>query len=290
MRWHGTDADGSGTMKTEICILDLPTGRVDTVFRTDRLIEAPNWGPDDTLIVNGDGRLYRLPLNDPGLLPIDTGILDRLNNDHGPSPDGKLLAFSDKTETGMACIYVMPADGGPPLRVTPKIPSYFHGWSPDGARLAYTAKRGGVFEVCTCALDGSDERQLSHSFDHCDGPDYSHDGAWIWFNGEADGAVDLWRVPAAGGSAERMTRDDAVNWFPHPSPDGAHVLYLAFPPGTSGHPRDCEVALRLMPADGGTPETITRLFGGQGSVNVPCWAPDGARFAFARYARPDGSF
>lgn len=115
MRWHGTDADGSGTMKTEICILDLPTGRVDTVFRTDRLIEAPNWGPDDTLIVNGDGRLYRLPLNDPGLLPIDTGILDRLNNDHGPSPDGKLLAFSDKTETGMACIYVMPADGGPPL-------------------------------------------------------------------------------------------------------------------------------------------------------------------------------
>ena len=38
-----------------------------------------------------------------------------------------------------------------------------------------------------------------------------------------------------------------------------------------------------MPASGGKPETLVKLFGGQGSINVPCWAPDARRFAYVRY-------
>jgi hypothetical protein len=80
-----------------------------------------------------------------------------------------------------------------------------------------------------------------------------------------------------------MTDDALVNWFPHPSPNGAHVLYLAYPAGTQGHPADLDVTLRLMPAGGGLTSDLCQLHGGQGTINVPCWAPDSQRFAFVRY-------
>jgi Tol biopolymer transport system component len=277
-------------MTTEICTYDLATGEIATVLRSDRLLEAPNWAQDDTLLVNGDGRLYRLPLTRPRLQEVDTGGLHQLNNDHGLSPDGREIVFSDKTETGESCIYRVPVGGGRPVRVTRNVPSYWHGWAPDGATLAYVGRRDGSYDIYTAAPDGSGETRLTFGFDHCDGPDYTPDGEWLWFNGEKDGAVDLWRIPATGGTPERMTEDDHVNWFPHPSPDGRHVLYVAFPPGTRYHPRDREVSLRLMPAKGGAARALLTLYGGQGTINVPCWAPDGRRFAFARYARPDGSF
>ena len=275
-------------MKSYLRIHDLATDTSRTVLVTDTHIEAPNWAPDDqSLLVNGGGALCKVPLSAPDLIPLDTGHLHNLNNDHGISPDGRTLALSDKTETGESRIYVMPIGGGMPRLVTERGHSYWHGWSPDGETLAYAARRDDSFQIHVIPVGGGDERQLTHGFDHCDGPDYTADGRWIWFNGEKDGAVDLWRVAAAGGDPERMTEDSAVNWFPHPSPDGSHVLYLAYPPGTRGHPANLDVDLRLLPATGGVPRTVAQVFGGQGTINVPCWAPDGRAFAYVEYARPD---
>lgn len=271
--------------RSELCIYNLASGAVRSLLRSDRLIEAPNWTPDGAcLIVNGDGRLYRVPLAAPELAEINTGFARSLNNDHGISPDGETLVISDKTETGQSVIYTLPIAGGTPRRVTQIGSSYWHGWSPDGATLAYVARRGGAFQVYTCPVEGGAEKQMTDGFEHCDGPDYSSDGKWLWFNGEFDGQVDLWRIPAVGGAPERMTDDDAVNWFPHPAPKGGAVLYLAYPPGTKGHPRDLEVSLRLLDEAGGATRTLVELFGGQGSINVPCWSPDGGQFAFVRYA------
>ena len=267
-------------MRCRLAIHDLATGGAETVLVSDRLIEAPNWHPDGYLIVNCDGRLWRVPLDRPDLRPIDTGHATACNNDHGLSPDGRTLAISDRSRTDGSCIYTVPVGGGTPVRVTEGVPSYWHGWSPDGARLAYVARRDGAFDIHTIAVDGGAETRLTRGFDHTDGPDYTPDGAWIWFNGQRDGSMDLWRVPAGGGAPERMTRGDSVDWFPHPSPDGAHVLYLAYPPGTEGHPRERPVELRLMPAEGGAGRSLRAVFGGQGTINVPCWAPDSARFAF----------
>lgn len=274
-------------MTSELAIFDLESGDARTVLRTDRLIEAPNWTPDgNALIVNGDGRLYRVALGrEPELIEIDTGFARRLNNDHGLSPDGRTLVISDATEEGESCIYTLPFDGGVPKRITAKVPSYWHGWSPDGTTLAYTARRGAGFDIHTCPAEGGAETRLTEGFDHCDGPDYTPDGHWIWFNGERGGRVQLWRMRPDGTNLEQMTDDERVNWFPHPSPDGEHVLYLAYEAGTEGHPQNREVELRLMPASGGTPRLLLALFGGQGTINVPCWAPDSSRFAFVRYGR-----
>jgi Tol biopolymer transport system component len=275
-------------MASHLSIYTLATGAVTEVLSTDRMIEAPNWTPDGgSLIVNGDGLLWSVDLAAPGLTQIPTGKLSKLNNDHGISPDGTRLAISDGTADGKSAIYTLPFGGGEPTRITPEVPSYWHGWSPDGTTLAFVGQRNGsVYDVYTMPSGGGAERKLTEGFAHTDGPDYTPDGKWIWFNGQRDSGMQLWRIPTAGGAPEQMTDDERWNWFPHPSPDGKHVLYVAFEPGTTGHPRDREVELRLLPAGGGTPRVLHPMFGGQGTINVPCWAPDAARFAFVHYDRP----
>ena len=272
-------------MTSEIAVFDLTTDAVSILLRTDAHIEAPNWHPGgDYLIVNGGGRLFRVLLENPALVPIDTGFAIKCNNDHGVSPDGQTLVISDGTEDGARVIYTVPVEGGTPVRVTANPMSYWHGWSPDGGALTYTAKRGDTFQIHTIAVDGGDELKITDGFDHCDGPDYTPDGEWIWFNGERSGAVDLWRIRPDGSDLEQMTADTSVNWFPHPSPDGRHIVYLAYEPGTKGHPANRNVELRLMPATGGAARVLTAFNGGQGTINVPSWAPDSKRFAFVRYA------
>ena len=273
-------------IRTELVLHTVETGVEDIIFTTDVRIEAPNWSPCGTfLIVNGGGLIYRLDLNDPtGLRHVDTGSVQSCNNDHGLSPDGRQLVICDSPGRGTSLIYILPVEGGTPKQITPLAPSYWHGWSPDGARLTYTARRDGIFHICTCNVDGSDEQVLTEGPGHRDGPDYTPDGNWIWFNSDHHGAgADLWRMRPDGSELQQMTDDAFVNWFPHPCPHGDRILYLAYPEGTLGHPADLDVGLRLLPAEGGPAREITRFRGGQGTINVPCWSPDGARFAYARY-------
>lgn len=273
-------------MFSRLEIHDLASGENRLVLETGMHVEAPNWSRDGGhLVVNGGGRLYRVDLSGAAeLQQIDTGLAKACNNDHGLSPDGRWLAISDNGGDGQSCIFILPAAGGEPRRVTPLTPSWWHGWSPDGARLAYAALRNGVFHIADCLLDGSDERLLTGGDGaHYDGPDYGPDGS-LWFNSDRGGAMQLWRMQPDGAQAVAMTRDDRVNWFPHPSPDGRSVLYLSYEPGVKGHPANREVELRLLDLTSGSITTLVSLHGGQGSINVPCWSPDGSQFAFMRYA------
>jgi len=277
-------------MASSLEIYEMQAGRSRVIHETADLIEAPNWSPDGGfLIFNGNGLLFRLDL-EQGAEPrrIDTGFAVNCNNDHGISPDGRMLAISDKTETGDSCIYTLPIEGGAPRRVTEMVPSWWHGWSPDGKRLTYTAKRDGVFGIYTIAVEGGVEMRLIDGGGHYDGPDYSPDGEWVWFNSDRGGTMQIWCVRVDGSEPRQMTDDDRVNWFPHPSPDGKRVLYLSYEQGVQGHPRDHDVELRMMDTDGGNHSTLVQLFGGQGSINVPCWAPDSSAFAYVRYSRTSG--
>ncbi|MCF3972313.1 TolB family protein [Paracoccus salsus] len=263
--------------RSSLEVFDIATGGIRVVLRSPRLIEAPNWHPEGWFLVNAEGRLWRA---DPsGLTPIDTGGLARCNNDHGVLPDGR-IAFSCHDESG-AGIYLLEADG--PRELALARPSWWHG--AHGRRIAYAcARRDRVVRIAVLDLDRGTEQVLTPQPGHHDGPDFSACGRFVWFNSDATGHAQLWRVGVDGGDAAPVFRDANVNWFPHPSPDGNHVVYLAYPPGTEGHPRDRDVSLWLMAPDGSRRRRIVDLFGGQGSLNVPCWSPDGQAFAFMRYA------
>ncbi|CAN7360298.1 hypothetical protein LJR235_002045 [Pararhizobium sp. LjRoot235] len=271
-------------MRSSVEICTLETGESRVVWQTEQLVEAPNWSPDgQSLVINGDGLLYRLPLSGGEPALIDTGFARTCNNDHGISPDGKTIVISDKTEFGASTIYTLAATGGLPRQVTQNRPSYWHGWSPDGTTLAYCGIRDQVFDIYTIPIEGGDETRLTFGEGRNDGPDYSHDGKWIYFNSSRTGRMQIWRVRPDGSEVRRITDSEFGDWFPHPSPDGKHLLVLSYDGDVFDHPRDLDVRLRLMDPDGGNARVLFELFGGQGTINVPNWSPDGRAFAFVRY-------
>ncbi len=256
-----------------------------SVYHTNDVIEAPNWTRDGAaLYFNGGGRIYRLALAgnaSPEL--IDSGFAVKCNNDHGLSPDGTQLVISDQSKDGQSRIYTLPATGGTPREITSNGPSYWHGWSPDGTTLAYCAKRDGKFGIFTIPARGGMEKRLSTTDGLDDGPDYSADGAWIYFNSDRTGKMQIWRMRSDGSAMEQVTSDEFNNWFPHPSPDGKSIVFLSYAPDVKGHPPDKDVMLRLVPVGGGEVIVLAKLFGGQGTINVPSWSPDSLKVAYVRY-------
>ncbi|WIJ26492.1 TolB family protein [Devosia sp. RR2S18] len=279
--------------RSELTVIDLQ-GNKEVLLTVNAAIEAPNWSPDGKwLVFNAGGCIYRMPTDaSAGPEQIDAGRLIDLNNDHVISPDGSTIYVS--SDDGH--IYAVPFSGGAPRRVSNEHSTpfhyYLHGISPDGRTLSYVAveKKGPErrVNVFTIPSAGGPDLQLTHMSVPNDGPEYSPDGRWIYFNSELaasqPGHAQIFRMHSGDGSGlEQLTFDACVNWFPHVSPDGQHVVFLSYPAGTIGHPADKEVKLRLMTPDGDDQRELVSFFGGQGTINVNSWAPDSARLAYVAY-------
>jgi len=287
--------------RSKISIYDFATKSVKVIYTADETWEAPNWTVDGRyLLVNSGGSLYKLAVDAEGAKPekLDVGDDVRCNNDHGYTRDGQLLAFSASSRTAPGSeVYIVSADGKDRRQVTNVPPSYFHGWSPDGKWLAVVAQRNNNFDLFRIPVTGGAEQQLTSDPAYDDGPDYSPDGKWIYFNSNraAGNNWDIWRMPADGAGpgdakAERVTSDELEDWFPHPSPNGKILLFLTFPKGTENHNGKMDIQLRMIPMPGkkvgsAKPETVLQLFGGQGTINVNSWSPDSKRFAFVSYEK-----
>ena len=276
--------DSFSTLET----VDIDTGARTVLKEFDFVVEAPNWTRDGRrLIYNSRGCMYEYELSTGKIAKIDTGFAVDCNNDHVLSPDNTRLAISHfANEDATSRIYLLPLTGGTPVRVTEKGPSYLHGWSPDGRRLAYCAERDGQYDVYTISVDGGPETRLTHTPGLDDGPEYSPDGEHIWFNSMRSGLMQIWRMGVDGQHQTHVVKEEANCWFPHPSPDGQWVTYVAYgkddvAPGD--HPPNKNVELRLVPASGGVSRTIAKLFGGQGTMNVNSWSPDSRSVAFVSY-------
>lgn len=270
-------------------IFDLKTNKRTILKEFPYLIEAPDWTPDGKwLVFNSEGLIYKMPASGGEPQLIDTGFANRCNNDHLISPDGKLLAVSHRSlPEGRPTIFVLNAEGGTPIQLTPSLPSYLHGWSPDGKALTYCANRNGEMDVYTINLDGTNETRLTTTEGLNDGPEYSPDGKYIWFNSMQTGLMQIWRMKTDGSEQTQITFDEDRNsWFPHISPDGKNVVYVAYRKGDlepHEHLRYKNVEIRIIPIDGGESKTLIELFGGQGTFNVNSWSPDSKQFAFVSF-------
>ena len=274
------------TIGGTIELLDVDSGQRTAVFRSDRPIQAPNWTKDGRfLIYNVDGLLYRFELATGKSSKIDTGAATANNNDHVLSFDGKRLGISHHSpeDSDESIISTLPAKGGKPQRVTSKAPSYLHGWSPDGRFLVYTGGRDGKYDVYKIPVRGGDEIRLTDAPSLDDGPEYTPDGRLIYFNSARTGDMRIWRMAPDGSGQEPVTSGEFHDWFPHISPDGKRIVFLSFGKDVAAedHPFYKQVYLRMMPSDRSSgPKVIAYVYGGQGTINVPSWSPDGRRIAF----------
>ena len=292
--------------RSKITIYDMRDKSTKTIYQADQIFEAPNWSPDGKyLLTNSGGRLFRIPVDGTGNAtpePVNIDPSLRLNTAHAPSPDGKMIAFSASSPSSrQSQVYLCNADGSNAHVMVTTTPSYFHGWSPDGKYLAYVYQHpaaNGVpsnYDIFRIPAAGGESEQLDSNPGYDDGPDYSPDGKWIYFNSDRVGGWDIWRIPAGGAGpgdlkAERVTSDDLEDWFPHPSPDSKWLLFLSFAKGTATHNDKLPgTQLRMMPMPGAhlakSPkiQVVTTFFGGQGTINVNSWSPDSRRFAYVIY-------
>jgi Tol biopolymer transport system component len=145
------------------------------------------------------------------------------------SPDGTQIAFRSSREDGG--LFVMGATGESARRLTTF--GWNPAWSPDGKKLVFASEPISLdpfdrptksalwtVEVATgelVRLAGGDAVQ----------PSWSPSGHRIAYWGlmEGGGQRDLYTIPAAGGEAEAVTRDEAVDWSPVWSPDGKHLYF-----------------------------------------------------------------
>jgi Tol biopolymer transport system component len=266
-------------------VMDVATGKRKIVYTATDSLQAPNWTKDGkALIYNRNGRLYRFDLAKKAPELIDTGFAISNNNDHVLSFDGKMLAISHHTKDdgNASIVYTVPVSGGAPRRVTAKGPSYLHGWSPDGKYLVYTGQRDGELDIYKISVAGGAETRLTNAKGLDDGPEFTPDGRYIYFNSTRSGMMQIWRMKPDGSDQEQATNDEYNNWFPHISPDGRWIVFLSFlkDVAPSDHPFYKHVYIRLMPVETMKAKVIGYVYGGQGTINVPSWSPDGKRIAF----------
>ena len=193
--------------RSSITVYDLATRRTTVLYQADEVIEAPNWSRDGKfLLVNTGGSLYRLPVNGSS----DTK-LEKINLGEG----------------GYRC-------------------NNDHDFSRDGKMLAFSASSPSSrqSQVYVAQADGSGVKLLTPA-----APSYFHgwspDGQWLAFVGQRGGKFELYRVPADGGSEQRLTSAGGYDDGPEYTPDGKWIYFNSN--------RNGAWDVWRMPADGAGP-------------------------------------
>lgn len=250
-------------------------------------MQSADWAPDGkSILLWEDGRIERIPYLDPDgggpPQPIDMEGLVGCSGNFGLSPDGKVLAVScSRLPDGAHQVYLLPAaGGGPPRQLTRGVTaSFFHAWSPDGKTVAFTRGSASHADIFTIPATGGPETRLTSDTVN-DGPVYSPDGQYIYFDSSRSGTTQIWRMRSDGSQSEQITDDESLNSSPHISPDGVTLAFLSQPPRHGGGYRPA--VLKVMRFDDGLIQRVVGLRGDRGSFSMQPWG-NPRRFAFITY-------
>ncbi|AXE19051.1 transporter [Runella rosea] len=285
-----SQAPVAGKIKSNVEVMDVRSGKRQVILTAGYLLESPNWSRDGKyFIINSKGLLEKISLKGESLGVVDTEFANRCNNAHGISYDGKSIFFSyNDVRAGIndnSRIFKVPIEGGTPLLLTEKAPSFWHSVSRSGKNILYSAQRNGEWDIYKLPTAGGEEIRLTSTTGLDEGPEYAHDSKFIYFNSNRTGRMQLFRMKPDGTDQERLTDDEFDNWFAHPSPDGKWLVYMSYLEDQKGkHPLGKEVKLRLLNLKTKQVKDLTDTFvGGQGTLNVPCWSPDGKKIIFVTY-------
>jgi len=158
-----------------------------------------------------------------------------------------------------------------------------------GSRLEILDIVDGSRKVLREAPEGSELAPAENTRVRRDGPGYSPDHKYIYYNANVTGTMQIWRMHPDGSGKEQLTFDEYHNWFPQISPDGKWLAFISYPIDIdpNAHPLYKEVTLRLLPlTTPGAPRVIAYLYGGQGTLNTGCWSPDSRHLYFVSNSEP----
>ncbi len=257
-------------------------GHTTQVTRAAGLEVDPALSPDGQNIAYAAGpttamQIYVRQVSGGRPVPLTT---DTTDNFRWPrwSPDGSQIAYQSNDG-----IYVVPALGGAPRRITRLGPSKLRfssgsgspiagfDWSPDGSRIAWTLGFNGE-GVTVMTLSSGDTLRLPAPNGPFS-PAWSPDGRRIavaagnslfifgaGYFGNV-GASAIWVVPLDGTSATRVTADSSLNVSPEWSPDGRELFWVSDRDGS----RDIyQQSLNAGGAAVGTPRRLTTGTDAQG--------------------------
>ncbi len=140
-----------------------------------------------------------------------------------------------------------------------RYPDYHQG------RVAFTY----LADIWTADENGQNVQRLTVNDARDAWPRFSPDGKWVAFSSDRNGNLDVFIIPAAGGSAKQLTfhsaDDNVLGW----TPDGRSVLF------SSNRGEDFPVKLYTVSVDGGMARPAGVDFGLWGS-----YSPDGKKIAY----------
>ena len=173
---------------------------------------------------------------------LDTGVIRHPRF----SPDGRRIAAEKMDpEDGNFDLWVYEVGREGSLRLTRTAdPDVSPAWSPDGRRVAFSSKRGSVFDVYAKTVDGTDdERVLLTAPGDKLVEDWSPDGRFLT---AALLRTGLWLLPLGAEGQPRLIRrgEGSDNWQSSFSPDGRWLAYMST---ESGQP---EVYVEPFPGTG----------------------------------------
>ena len=212
----------------DLFLADAHTGRVlrrllstarDAHMDSLRFIDsAGSWSPDSTKLAvvtyeRGDNYLGIVDVNGHAVHIRVPGV-DAINT-VAWSPDGHTIALSGQA-TGVTDLFTYDLDTKQVRQLTnDKWADLQPAWSPDGKTIAFVTDRGGsIMEqlhfnqmgVATIDVASGSIKVLplfanSKEFN----PQYSPDGAWIYFLSNPEGIPDIYRYSVADGTVQRIT-------------------------------------------------------------------------------------
>jgi TolB protein len=193
------------------------------------------------------------------------------------SPDGRKLAYVS-FENKQAEIFVQTLRSGARQKVSSRpgvngAPS----WSPDSRRLALTLSRGeGNLDLFVLDMASQMLTRLTDQRSIDTESAWAPDGGTIFFTSDRAGGPQIYRVPADGGSAQRVSFEGSYNARPRVSPDGKRLAVVTNDRGN--------YRIALIDLERGFTQVLT-----DGRLDEsPSFAPNGETLIYATRERGRG--
>ena len=139
--------------------------------------------------------------------------------------------------------------------------------SPDGRKVAMIISKGGSPDVYVADTDGKNLVRLTKTREDESSPCWSPNGQWICFATKINERRCLAKVPASGGSVQRVSTSGVSNPSePDWSPDGKWIVFTSQMGGFD---------VCVVPAEGGSATVLV-------SGEDPSWGPNSRTVIFAR--------